>query len=123
MRARTIGLVLVAFGVAACGTLVPQIPAEEQAGYNAARRLIGAIEKFREDHGHYPAALHDLVPRYFRHVRQIAFSTLDGDSGNFEYKSSGDEYTLGFSYFARGMVEWRTYFSDEKKWHSLTIDP
>jgi hypothetical protein len=123
MRARTIASALLALSIAGCGTLVPDSPPEEQAGYNAGRRVIGAIEKFREDHGHYPAALRDLVPGYFRHSSRLAFLTRDGDSHKFEYKSSGDTYTLAFGYSARGMIEWRTYFSDEKKWHSLTIDP
>jgi hypothetical protein len=123
MRARTIPWALIAFGVAACGTLVPDTPAEEEAGYNAGHRVIAAIEKFREDHGHYPAALHDLVPGYFRHVRQIAFSTSTGESGAFQYNAKGDGYTLGFSYWTRGLIQERTYSSDDKKWHSIAIDP
>gem|GEM_PF-2426786 len=123
MCARTIGWALVAFGIAACGTLVPDPPAEEEAGYSAGRRVIAAIEKFREDHGHYPAALQDLVPKYFRQLRQIAFSTPSGDSGTFQYSAKGDGYTLDFSYWARGLIQARRYSSHDQKWHSAAIDP
>ena len=123
MHARLIAAALIVFGVAACGTLVPDPPAEEQAGYNAARRVIGAIEKFREDRGHYPAALKDLVPGYLRPGRLTAFSTPDGDSSAFEYNTKGDGYTLGFRYWARQLIQVRTYSSEDMKWRSIAIDP
>jgi hypothetical protein len=123
MLPRTLALAFVVFSVAACGTLVPDTSPDEQAGYNAAARVISAIEQFRQDHGHYPAALHDLVPGYFRHASRLAFSAPDGESRNFEYKHNGDTYTLAFGFSFRGMIEWRTYFSAEKKWHPISIDP
>ena len=35
-----------------------------RAGFRAAAPVIQALEKFREDHGQYPADLSELVPKY-----------------------------------------------------------
>jgi hypothetical protein len=98
------------------------IPAEEQAGYKEAAPVITALEKFRLEHRHYPGALHELVPRYIRHVRQVAFWTPGYETNAFQYTPKGDRYSLNFSYLKGTTAEVRTYDSADKKWHTMIVD-
>lgn len=102
MHSRTITLALIVYGLAACESMWPPVPAEEQAGYKAAAPVIASLEKFRQQHGRYPAALRELVPRYIRDVRQIAFSSPGDDTNAFQYNSKDDRYSLNFGYFTGG---------------------
>ena len=121
MHSRTIGFALIACGLAACQSMWPPIPPEEQAGYTAAAYLIGALEKFRQDH--YPAALHELVPHYVRHVRETKVLGTWDETKPFDYRSEGNRYTLNFGFFKGVTIESRTYDSEDKKWHPLTVYP
>lgn len=123
MHSRIIGLALIACIFAGCESMWPPIPAEEQAGYNAAVHVIAALEKFRREHGRYPAALHVLVPRYIRHVRQTLVLGSWDHTQPFQYRSEGDGYTLNFSFFKGVTIESRTYDSQDKKWHPLIVYP
>src|SRR5436190_2116432 len=115
MHARKIGLALIACIFAGCESMLPAIPAEEQAGYKVAASVIAALERFRQEHGRYPAALHELIPRYIRHVRQTAvLGSWDDHTQPFNYRSEGDRYFLGFSFFKGVTIESRTYDSQDK---------
>jgi hypothetical protein len=102
--------------------MIPPTPAEEQAGYKAATPVIAALERFRQDHNHYPAALRELTPRYIRYVRQTPSASYD-PRGGFQYHSEGDRYSLNFSYSTERAAEWQTYDSRDKKWHPMIIHP
>jgi hypothetical protein len=121
MHSLKIALALIVCSFTACESLIPT-PAEELAGYKAAAPVISALERFRQDHGHYPATLRELMPRYIRHVQQAASASYDPSAG-FQYHSEGDRYGLNFSYFTKQAAEWRSYSSADKKWHSATVYP
>jgi len=123
MPSLKIALALIACTFAACGTWIPPTPPEETAGYKAAGPVIAALERFRQGRGHYPGALRELVPHYIRDVRQIAYSSPGDDRNTFQYNTEKDRYSLTFGYFAGGLIEYRTYSSEDKKWHLLVVDP
>jgi hypothetical protein len=123
MPSLKIALALILCSLAACESMIPPTPPDEQAGYKAAAPIIAALERFQQDHGHYPATLRELMPRYVRHVRETKMLGTWDETKPFDYRSEGGRYTLNFSFFKGVTIESRTYDSDDKKWHPLTVHP
>ena len=92
------------------------------AGYRNAALIIAAIDKFYQDHGRYPATLHELIPRYLRHVRQVTvFNSGLGDLNGFEYYPQGDAYELSFAYYTSRHTITPGYHSKTRKWETVVI--
>ena len=93
-----------------------------EAGYRAASPIIAALDRFHEDHGHYPATLGDLVPKYLPDatwfdLRRGRGPHYPAEREEFSYKRDGDAYTILFSYLGPG-VNQCSYDSKTKKWES-----
>jgi hypothetical protein len=78
-----------------------------RAGYRDSAPVILALERFHEDHKHYPDDLNGLVPDYLKLL----------PTRRFGYHRDGDSFWLSFSYTGPGMNDC-TYDSKTQTWHS-----
>jgi hypothetical protein len=105
-----------------------------EAGIKAAAPVIIALQKFHDDHGHYPAHLDELAPVYLLKLGKVSEGHLvyrPGGTAHIEYKedsdladyghvsfrylSVGDAYTLTFGY-SDPAPNWWVYDSKTKTW-------
>ena len=124
MRAHAIICAVIACSLAACQTPpFGRPPAEEEAGYRNAAPVISAIDAYRHDHGHYPARLQLLVPRYLPRVHQIdASRSWEDQTNKFQYYPEANRYSLDFTYYGSHESHLMCYDSIKQKWEHVVID-
>ena len=80
-------------------------------GFRRARPVIEALDRYRSEHGRYPAALLSLVPRY---ITADALAAPEWSVGPtfYHYRATSPGYALGFDYHAGIKVGTCTYEPD-----------
>ena len=113
MRAhQRIGPAIVAVALATLtGCPAPGKGCKANRGYEHSEPVIGALERFRDDHGAYPEALADLVPTY---ITADALQPPVQESYGFAYRRVGESYELLFAYVGPGMN--RCMYTPAAKW-------
>jgi hypothetical protein len=76
-----------------CFSAPPGEGGKARAGYRDADPVISSLDRFHQEHGHYPADLSELVPAYLKQLPQRRFA----------YRRDGDAFSLVFSYTGPGM--------------------
>ena len=114
MRWLALVLPLAACALVGCAETPGKGPIAE-AGFRSAAPVLAAIDRFREDRGHYPSSLRQLVPQYLRQIHQVPMAdSLHGDLEGFQYNATRGGYSLVFVYYTfRANV--CAYDSDTKK--------
>lgn len=82
-------------------------------GYENAKPIIEALEKYRQEKGDYPKILPELKPQYLTEI------PLDESNQTYKYvhKADAKSYTLTFNYDAPGLGICKCEYSPEnKKW-------
>ncbi|MFH0822840.1 MAG: hypothetical protein V2B18_08810 [Pseudomonadota bacterium] len=79
-----------------------------------AEGVIGAIDKFHDQRGHYPKSLQELVPEYLEVIPRANF-TLTG--GRFDYFSYGDAPSL--MYYSYWPFARRHFNFKGRKWYII----
>ena len=82
-------------------------------GYENAKPIIEALEKYRQEKGDYPKSLPELKPQY------LADIPLDENNQSYKYfqKAETKSYSLSFNYDASGIGICKCEYSpDTKKW-------
>jgi hypothetical protein len=128
---RNLFLGFLALCLTSCGT-IPGKGQKAEDGYRAAAPIIAALEKFRDERGHYPDHLAELAPIYLPdsgalliHGRVEPVTSPHSDAAvsrtgpsspdSFLYDSKNDAYVLAFQYAGFGMNTC-SYDSATKKW-------
>lgn len=82
-------------------------------GYEKAKPIIEALEKYRAEKGDYPKTLAELTPEY------LAELPTDESGQNYKYQYKADEknFILSFNYAAPGLgICECNYYPAQKKW-------
>jgi hypothetical protein len=115
-----LALAVLASGLVSCQTA--STDPQAQAGFRAAAPIIAGLNAYRADHGHYPAELKKLVPRYLRRVHEVGYAaSWEDQTDAFQYSADGTGYSLVFVYYnAHGSDMW-FYESGAKRWKHAVV--
>lgn len=113
---KTFFLTLLIFSFAMLNSQCGEKPGEGELakkGYENAKPIIEALEKYRQEKGDYPKILQDLKPQYLTEI------PLDESDQSYKYipKADAKSYILNFNYDAPGLGICKCEYSPEtKKW-------
>ena len=88
--------------------------AKAERGYRRAEPIIGALDRFHADSGHFPATLEGLVPAYLADTA-LAVPSREQERYPWTYNLEDSSYTLQFRYTGPGSNEC-TYLGTTKRW-------
>jgi hypothetical protein len=63
----------------------------------ASRRVIAALERYRDEQHAYPERLAQLVPTYIPEIPRPRIGLIDHEGENFRYTNFGDSFALEFT--------------------------
>ena len=118
MRSRAFAVALLPLLLTSCFGPGPGRGAAARTGFHTGEHIIVALDRFRDEHGHYPAKAQELVPDYLASLDAFAM-TYGGDPEHLSYRREKDgSFSLGFSYVSGfpSSISHCGYTSKTRKW-------